>query len=221
MTAAKLSKLGLFTAIALAAAIATIFVIGKNKNWFKKEIVLSGDFKNISGLAIGAKAQLSGIIIGEVTDMYLTTDTTVKVEISVDAKYKKHIKKDAALSVGSDGLIGDKVINIIPGTPGAQPVNDKDVLKTYTAIEMDVVMNKLQTVVYNAADITGDLSSIVSTIKEGKGPVGRLLMDSTMGNDLGQTFKNLNKGSKNLNQDLEAAKHNILLRGYFKKKNKQ
>lgn len=218
MNAAKLSKLGIFTAIALAAAIATIFVIGKNRNWFRKQIVLSGNFKNISGLAVGAKAQLAGIIIGEVSDMYLVTDTTVKVEISVDASYKKHIKKDAALSVGSDGLIGDKVINILPGTPTAQPVGDKDVLKTYTPIEMDMVMNKVQTIVYNAADITGDLADVMSSIRRGEGPIGRLLTDSTMGKDLSQTMKNLNKGSKKLDQDLEAAKHNFLLKRYFKKK---
>lgn len=220
MTIDKLSKLGLFTAIALAAIIATIFMIGKNKNWFRKKLVLNGEFENVSGLATGARVQLSGVIIGEVTEMYVSSDTTVSVALSVDARYRYYIRKDAALSVGTDGLIGNKVINILPGTARMGLVTNSDTLQTYTPIQMDLVMNKFQTVVYNAADITGDLAGILGSLRRGEGPLGSLLVDSTMSEDLKQTLRNLNKGSRKLDQNLEAAKHNILFRGYFKNKEK-
>jgi len=221
MTIEKLAKLGLFTAIALAAVIATIFMIGKNKNWFRKKLVLSGEFENVSGLATGARVQLSGVIIGEVTEMYVSSDTSVSVKISVDARYRYYIRRDAALSVGTDGLIGNKVINILPGTPQTSLVRNQDTLQTYTPIQMDLVMNKFQTVVYNAADITGDLAGILGSLRRGEGPLGSLLVDSTMSEDLKQTLRNLNKGSRKLDQNLEAAKHNILFRGYFRNKEKE
>lgn len=71
------------------------------------------------------------------------------------------------------------------------------------------------------ATITGDLSKITERINKGQGAVGTLLMDTTFVNNLNQSMKNIKDGSANFNQDMEALKHNFLLRRYFKKQEKK
>lgn len=221
MNTAKNAKLGLFVAAALTLSIVAIFIIGKNKNWFTKQIEIIGLFKNVDGLVPGAKAQLSGIVIGEVSDIFIVSDTAVEVVLNVDAKYQKHIKEDALLSIGSEGLVGNKVVNVVPGTDKAKPVADKATLKTKNSVNMDAIMKNVETVSLKTADITTSLADILGNVRDGKGAVGSLFNDSSIGKDLKQTIRNLNTGSQKLDQNLEAAKHSFLLKGYFKKKEKE
>ncbi len=71
------------------------------------------------------------------------------------------------------------------------------------------------------ASITGDLSKITESINKGKGAIGTLIMDTIFVNNLNQSMKNIKDGSGNFNQNMEALKHNFLLRGYFKKLEKK
>ncbi len=79
-------------------------------------------------------------------------------------------------------------------------------------------MAGLKTSADNAAMITQQLAEVAYKVNHGHGIIARLLGDSSMGNNLDATMVNLKKGSAGLNENMEAAKHNFLLRGYFKKK---
>ncbi len=219
MDAIKFAKLGLFTTISLGIIIGAIFLLGKNKNWFDPQIELNGIFRNAGGLAPGASVRLAGITIGEVTDIFIVSDSAAQVVLNVSKKYQKNIKKDAALSIGSDGLVGDKVINIIPGTSSNDKcVDNQNFLRTYTAINTDAVLGNLQDISLNASSITADLAILLKSIREGKGALGTLFMDTTISLNLKQTIINLNSGSKKLDQNLDAAKNSFLLKPLFKSK---
>src|SRR5436189_72522 len=58
-------------------------------------------------------------------------------------------------------------------------------------------------------------------INNGNGVLGKFIQDSAFAETLNQTMENLRKGSKSLDENMEAAKHNFLLRGYFNKKEKE
>jgi phospholipid/cholesterol/gamma-HCH transport system substrate-binding protein len=221
MDATKYSKLGFFSTVAIAIIIGTIFFLGKNKSWFNPQIKLNGIFKNAGGLAPGAGVRLAGITIGEVSDIFIVSDSTAQVVISVSQEYQKNIKKDAALSIGSDGLVGDKIINIIPGNATSEPVEAQDFLPAFTPINTDAVLGNLQHISLNAATITSDLSVLIKNIKDGKGALGILLTDTTLSKNLKQTIHNLNTGSKKLDQNLDAAKNSFLLQPLFKNRRKK
>ncbi|MFY9151916.1 MAG: hypothetical protein WAO52_07880, partial [Prolixibacteraceae bacterium] len=70
----------------------------------------------------------------------------------------------------------------------------------------------------NAEVITQELAEIMTKINSGTGTLGRLIQDTTIARNLDQTIINLKKSSKGLDENMNAAKHNFLLRGYFNKK---
>jgi len=214
-------KLGFFAVAALVVAVAAIYYIGKQKNKFGTVFHISALFKSVSGLKIGSNVRFGGIDVGTVDNIALVTDTTVEVQMIIQHKVRPFIKKDAKASIGSEGLMGDKVIVIAPGTPGQATVSDRDVLATMQPIETDQIMASVKTSADNAAIITANLADITSRINHGKGALGKLLVDTTLSTNLSSTMKNLKKSSEGLNQNMEAAKHSFLLKGFFRKKDKE
>jgi phospholipid/cholesterol/gamma-HCH transport system substrate-binding protein len=214
-------KLGLFSVVALVVAVSAIYYIGKQKNKFGSVLHVSALFNSVSGLKIGSNIRLSGIDVGTVDGISLVTDTSVQVDMIIQKKAQKFIKKDAKASISSEGLMGDKVIAIGPGTAGQPPVQDGDTIGSLKPIETDQIMASLKVSADNAAVITGNLADISSRVNNGRGALGKLLKDTSLSSNISATMKNLKKSSEGLNENMEAAKHNFLLRGYFRKKEKE
>jgi phospholipid/cholesterol/gamma-HCH transport system substrate-binding protein len=205
----------------LALAISAIYYIGKQKNKFGSTVTISSRFKSVSGLKTGSDVLVGGIEVGTVDDIALVTDTTVEVSMIIQKGVEKFIKKDAKASIGTEGLMGDKVIVLIPGSPDTPIVRNGDTLASLLPIETDAILASLKTSADNAAVITSNLADISYRISHGKGALGRLLRDTTLSANISATMKNLNSGSKKLDENMEAAQHNFLLRGFFKKKEKE
>lgn len=111
-------KLGIFVSFGLVALIIAVYFIGEKQLLFKNTFHLTGVFEDVGGLQAGNNVRLSGINIGTVESISLVSDTTVRVEIVIDESSRKFIKKDAVATIGSEGLIGNKVLVINPGTGG-------------------------------------------------------------------------------------------------------
>jgi phospholipid/cholesterol/gamma-HCH transport system substrate-binding protein len=214
-------KLGLFAIVALVIAVGAIYYIGKERNKFGSVLHVSAQFNSVSGLKLGSNVRLGGIDVGTVNSIALVTDTTVEVDMIIQKKVQKFIKKDAKASIGSDGLMGDKVIVITAGTPTTPIVTDGDSLGSHQPIETDAIMASLKTSADNAAIITSNLADISSRITNGKGALGKLLHDTSLSSNISSTMRNLNSSTHKLDENMEAAQHNFLLRGFFKKKDKE
>ncbi len=214
-------KLGLLTIAMLVLAISAIYYIGKQKNKFGSVVTISARFKTVSGLKTGSNVLVGGIDVGTVDDIALVTDTTVEVTMIIQKGVEKFIKKDAKASIGSEGLMGDKVIILIPGTPDTLAIRNGDTLASLPPIETEAILASLKASADNAAVITSNLADISYRISHGKGALGKLLRDTTLSSNISATMQNLNSSTKKLDQNMEAAQHNFLLRGFFKKKEKE
>ena len=214
-------KLGGFVIVGLLILVAALFFIGSQKNLFTPVFFVRAEFGNVSGLKVGNNVRFGGINVGTVSGIDLVTDTTVMVQLTIRESVHKFIKRDATAGIGSDGLMGDRVILISPGSPGQTPVKQSEVLLTHAPVETDQILAGLKTSADNAAIITQQLSEIAYKVNHGKGVIAKLLGDSSISNNLNATMANLKKGSAGLNENMEAAKHNFLLRGFFKKKKKE
>ena len=109
-------KLGMFVVIGLVVFIGTIYFVGKQKNLFGSTFEVSTLFQSVSGLKVGNNVRFSGINIGTVDGIELITDSSVRVRLVIRKEMQQFIKTDATASIGSDGLMGDKVMTITPGT---------------------------------------------------------------------------------------------------------
>jgi|SRR5579872_622705 len=214
-------KLGLFSIAMLVIAVGAIYYIGKQRNMFGSVVTISARFRSVSGLQTGSSVRLGGIDVGTVEDIALVNDTTVEVDMVIQKGVERFIKRDAKASIGSEGLMGDKVVVLLPGTPSAAPVINGDTLATLVPIETEAIMASLKTSADNAAVITTNLADISDRISHGKGALGRLLRDTTLSANISSTVKNLKSSSQKLDENMEAAQHNFLLRGFFKKKERE
>lgn len=243
-------KLGIFVLIGLLFFVVTIYFVGKQKNLFGSTFELKVKFKTVSGLKEGNNVRFSGINIGTVDAIELLTDTSVLVNLVIRKEVQQFIKTDAQASIGSDGLMGDKVLTIHPGSAAKGEVKNGDILVSKNAIEMDDVMRSLKTSVDNAGLITGQLAEFTFKMNNGNGALSKLISDEKLSSSLKNTLVNLEKTSnefayfttrlnsgdiglaldstmyniqqstQGLNENMKAAQNNILLRGYFNKKKK-
>ena len=184
-------KLGMFVMIGLALFIVTIYFVGKQKNLFGSTFRLKSQFKTVSGLKVGNNVRFSGIDIGTVSEIELMTDTTVMVDLVIKKEIQKFIKTDAKASIGSDGLMGDKVLTIYPGTSTKETVKDNDMIASKAAIEMEELMSSVKTSVDNAGIITGQLAQFTFKMNNGHGALSKLITDEAFSNSLKGTLSNL------------------------------
>jgi phospholipid/cholesterol/gamma-HCH transport system substrate-binding protein len=213
-------RLGLFVAGGLAIFVLAIFIIGKQKNLFNPVFKLTTTFYNVSGLQVGNNIRFSGINVGTVDNIRIINDSTVRVDMLIRKEVHQFIKTDCEVAIGSEGLIGDKLITITQGSQDAKLAKEGQELASTEPVETDAIMASLQVTAYNAEIITQQLAEIMVKVNTGNGTLGRLIQDSTIAENLNQTIVNLKTSSKGLDENMKAAKHSILFKGYFKKKAK-
>ena len=214
-------RLGVFVTVAVALFIIVIYFIGNRQHIFSKTFHLNGTFKDLGGLQVGNNVRFTGMNVGTINAVEIITDSTVKVDMILEKKVQKFVKQDAIATIGSEGLMGNKVINLLAGSPDQPVIKDGASVIGVTPVSMDDIMKNLEVTTKNASVITGDITVLTSSARSGNGAIGKIFMDSTFAKNMSQTMVNAKKATGGLNENMEAAKHNFLLKGYFKKKEKE
>jgi phospholipid/cholesterol/gamma-HCH transport system substrate-binding protein len=188
-------KLGVFVTLGMVIFILAVYFVGERQQMFRKTFHLSGVFRDVGGLQAGNNVRFSGINVGTVADINVVSDSSVRVDIMIDESIRKFIKKDATASIGSEGLMGNKTLIMTPGTGGKHQIENNDTVRTVLPMSLDDIMASVKTTIDNASSITDNMSKIASNIQEGKGTVGRLLMDKETSQNFDSTFASLREGS--------------------------
>ena len=214
-------RLGLFVAGGLALFMLAVFIIGKQKNLFNPVFKLTTTFYNVSGLQVGNNVRFSGINVGIVDNIRIINDSTVKVDMLIKKDVWKFIKSDCQMAIGSEGLIGDKLLVISQGSADAPLAKEGQRLESNEPVETDAIVASINVTAGNVEVITDQLAEIMTKINKGDGTLGRLIQDKTLAENLNKTIVNLKQSSKSLDENMTAAKHNFLFKGYFDRKAKE
>lgn len=214
-------RLGAFVAGGLFLFTLTVFVIGKQKNLFNPVFKLTAIFSNVSGLQVGNNIRFAGINVGIVDNIRIINDSSVRVNMFIRKNVKEFIKTDCQVGIGSEGLIGDRLITITEGSADAPMVKDGQELASSPPVETDAIMASLKVTADHAEVISAQLAEIMYKVNNGNGILSKLIQDSTMAGNLDATMLNLRKSTKGLDDNMQAAKHNFLLKGYFNKLEKE
>lgn len=214
-------KLGIFVTLGLLILFFIIFFIGNNQNLFSSKFKVNANFRNVSGLQVGGQVRFSGISVGTIENIAIVNDTTVNVTAVLNNDVRKFIKKDSEASITSAGVIGDKILMISQGSANAASVSDGATIPSVEPVEFEAILSSIQVSAQNAEVITDELALMLIGINQGEGTIGKLLNDDGVAENLEKTMENLKKGTKGLEQNMEAAKNNFLLRGYFRKQERE
>jgi len=306
-------RLGLFVLVGLAFLLVTLFLLGRQQNLFSRSLVVQADFRNVSGLLSGNNVRLGGIAVGTVRKIQILNDTTVRVAMNLNRDVQPFVRKNAVAVIGTDGLVGNTIINLVAGPGPAPAVKAGDVLRTKVPVGIDAILGTLDIsnknlvgITHNLREITGKLNHSASVwkllndeqlptnvrhslrnveeatakldaastdvlaltrgVRRGRGPAGYLFTDTAFGGRLGhaarqlagtsdtlaatistlkqkirtekgplntlladtafsrnmrQSMQNVNEGTRGFSQNMEALKHNFLLRGHFRRQQKK
>jgi phospholipid/cholesterol/gamma-HCH transport system substrate-binding protein len=189
---------GIFVFLGVAIFIITVLTLGSQHKTFERSITVKTFFENVNGLQKGNNVWFSGVKVGTIRKVNLKENGQVEVEMNIEEVSVKFIPKDVKAKLSSDGLIGNKIIEIYGGTPNGAKIEEGDIVGSDKLLSTDAMMNTLSKNNDNILAITNDFKLISSRIAAGKGSIGKLLTDETMVDQLNATTNILKRASENL-----------------------
>ncbi len=211
---------GLFMVGVALLLLATVFLVGRGKDWFKTYVTYYTVFNESYNLNVNAAVKLSKADIGKVRDISLTEDK-VRVELAILKEYSHRIREDSIATVESPTLIGSEYVSIKAGSPktpqrkpGSEiPSEPKKSLDDYMAeFQIQETAKKFVRAVQNLSDLTeqltnrggplnqtlrsaqgfmGNLEVVSKDIRDGKGSVGHILRSDELAKNIQAEIKRL------------------------------
>lgn len=191
----RMVTVGVFVLIGSVIFIAAVLTLGGQKKTFEAKSTLRAVFKDVNGLQAGNNVWLSGVKVGTVKKISFTPNSMVEVIMNIQTSDMSLIKKDAQAKIGSEGLIGNKIVVIFGGTAQSSAVAENDLLKTDSGVGTDEMLATLQQNNKNLRDITGNIKTITEGLMNGKGSAGKILSDDKLANDLQAAISGLRTAS--------------------------
>lgn len=188
---------GLFIAIGLAIFMVGIFTLGGQQKAFVKSVSVGAIFDDVSGLQQGNNIWFSGVKVGTVKKIEFYNNSQVKVTLHIEKKAQEFIRTDAKAKISTDGLIGNKIIVIYGGTPGAPAIEGGETIAVEKALSTDDMMATLQENNMNLIDITRDFKTISKKLVAGEGSLGALLNEKVLYNELKSVIASLQVAARN------------------------
>jgi phospholipid/cholesterol/gamma-HCH transport system substrate-binding protein len=190
-SASQKIKIGIFTVAGILLFVVGIFLIGSKKNMFGDTYMIYGTFKNVGGLQVGNNIRFAGITVGTVKDISIVSDTLIRVDMLMKEDVKPFLKTDALATIGSDGLMGDKLITINPGSANeVKLLNNGARIHTANPVDFDRVIGQFTNVAGSAEIIMSELAGMAVQIRNGHGTISKLLYTDDLSRSLEGTAAN-------------------------------
>jgi len=168
-------KIGLFVFVGLILLTVITFSIGDFffKPGYNIEVVLN--FAN--GVQESAPVRLAGIEVGEVKDASVFKneegDTMVKLKLWLTNEAR--VEEDSKVLINTLGLIGEKYVEIVPGTPGSPLLKNGATIKGVSSVSVEQMTKKGYEIALKLEKVVDSLDAILKQVKSGKGTVGKLV----------------------------------------------
>lgn len=196
----KAIKVGIFIFLGILIFVIGVFTLGSQKKAFNKSFQVNVVFDDIQGLKAGNNVWFSGVKIGTIKKIQFFGTSQVQVFMNLEEEANKYIHKDAKALISSDGLIGNKIVVITGGSLKLPAIEDGDRLQVDPTLSTDDIMKTLQANNKNLITITNNLKTLTDNMVKGKGTVGMLLTDSSMGIKIKSAVNNLEGTTINANK---------------------
>lgn len=192
-------RLGILVLTGTLIFTVAVYLIGQKQDMFRNTFTIRAMFNNVNGLQRGNNVRFSGINVGSVMAVDIQNDSTVEVTLRIREDVRKFIRKDALVTIGTDGLMGNMLVNITPGASHADIIDDNDLLNSFSRIKTDDILKTLNMTNENAAMLTRSLLDITEEIQHGKGTLSYLVYDTTLRMQLYQSIRNLRLATEKTN----------------------
>ena len=221
----RMACLGLFIVSSLVILFAGVFVIGDQRRMFTRTYHLKAEFASVSGLLTGAEVRVGGMRKGTIEDIRLPANPAGKVLVtmSLENPTASLVKGDSVAAIETEGLLGSKFLAISFGSPGASPVRDGDLIASAPPLDMADLLRRTNDIMTATHTAIAGIATLTTKINNGEGTAGAMVNDRSLYNHLttaateGQaTMHQAKLGAAAFQENMEALKKNVFLRGFFK-----
>ena len=190
-------KVGLMILLALGILTVAVFKLGEAANLFSKRYELVALLPSANGLRVGGSVTVAGQLAGTVSAIDFLTpdaDTTrnLRVVVEIDQALQQQVREDSRARIRTLGLLGDKVVDISPGTPRFAVLPPNDTLQVEQALDYETVLLQASGAVTDMVQLTRDLRGITGGMARGEGTVGQLLTNRSLYDELNGTLARTN-----------------------------
>jgi phospholipid/cholesterol/gamma-HCH transport system substrate-binding protein len=190
-------RVGSLIVVALVLLVVAISKLGEAANLFTSRYELVALLPSAAGLREGGSVTVAGQLAGIVKRIEFLPpdgDTTrnLKVTVEIDQQIQPQIREDSEAKLRTMGLLGDKVLDIRPGTPRAAVLQAGDTVSVSPSLDYDEVLAQASGAVGDLVALTRDLRSITGGIVRGEGTMGQLLTSRTVYDQLSTTLSRMN-----------------------------
>jgi len=167
-------KVGIFIMIGIAILFIIVFSIG-DINLSKKGYHIKVLFSFASGIGPSAPVRLAGVGVGQIQGIRIIRDKDNKTRAELVAWIQEgtQIEEDAVVTINTLGLLGEKYLEILPGTSGKPVIKNDGMLIGKDPVPMEKITE-------NLAKLSDSVSEIVDRLKRGEGTIGKLLTDDAV-----------------------------------------
>jgi phospholipid/cholesterol/gamma-HCH transport system substrate-binding protein len=189
-------KLGAFVLGGTIVLLLALYLIGNKRDMFTDTLHVTSAFREVNGLRPGNNVRFAGIDVGTVQELEMQSDTVVIVHLAIQAKAAKHIRTNAVTRIGSDGLMGNKLVNIEASDGTGEALVDGSALRSAGSLDTDAMLRTLGRSNDNLEAITTDLRELVRRISGDSGLVS-ILTDERIALAVGGTLEDLQGTASN------------------------
>ena len=161
-------RVGIFVLVALAAFLGMIYALGAKSRLFEAKYTIHAEFSEVGGLAEGATVRLAGVQIGRVSGVELPSQPggKVRVDLSIARRFSDRVRKDSVARIETQGLLGDKIVEITIGTTSTPPVRSGEVIASKDPTDLGQVVNQSAQTVKDVAELAASLRETAAGLKE-------------------------------------------------------
>ncbi len=161
-------RIGLFVLVSLAVFLALIYLLGAQARLFEARYDLVAEYTEVGGLVPGATVRLAGVQIGRVSSVTLPEAPArkVRVTLNIARRFADRIRKDSVARIETQGLLGDKLVEISLGSLGASALKPGGSIATREPIELSRLAGEGVGILKNVATLSANLNSTVEAFNK-------------------------------------------------------
>jgi phospholipid/cholesterol/gamma-HCH transport system substrate-binding protein len=190
-------RVGIVVLVALFILGLSIFQLGRMANLFTKRYTLVAFLGNASGLREGGQVTVAGLNAGSIKSIEflpLDADTTrnLRIVVEIDQSLREQVRSNSRARIKTMGLLGDRIVDIAPGTPQFPVLADGDTIAVAPSLEIEQLLAQASGVMGDVIGLTRSLRSVAANIEKGEGTIGQLLTNPELYNRLTRTLAETN-----------------------------
>jgi phospholipid/cholesterol/gamma-HCH transport system substrate-binding protein len=177
-------RVGIFVLVTLGIFLAIIYMLGARARLFEARYTIYAEFSEVAGLQEGATVRLAGVQIGRVARVELPAQPggKVRVAMKIAKQFADRIRKDSEARIQTQGLLGDRIIEITVGTAQTAAVQPEETVRSKDPVDISNVIGEGAGVVRSVAALSESLRLVAEQFQK-----------SGVMDDLGDTVKTTRK----------------------------